>query len=81
MTLEKAITKEKAASFVMERLKEATYAGNSYYTNNVIQQIRGVIWLLTDKDPGSDISSIAICKLFDIPYRVDGEFVYWGDKV
>lgn len=77
----KAITKERIVSFIMERLHETTKAGNSHDTDSIIQQVRGVIWLFTDKDPGNSINGIRICKLLDIPYRVDGEFVYWGDQI
>lgn len=75
------ITKERIVSFVMGRLHETTKAGNSNYTDSIIQQVRGVIWLFTGKDPGSDIRSVKICKLLDIPYRnlFSGEIKYNHD--
>ena len=75
------ITKERVVSFVMERLKETTKAGNSHDTDSIIQQVRGVIWLFTGKDPGNSINGIRICKLLDIPYRnlFSGEIKYNHD--
>lgn len=78
--VKETITKEDVVSFVMDRLGVMGGSCNSFHINCVDQQIRGVIWLATGKDPGRIENTVEICKLLDIPYRVEGDMVHWGDQ-
>jgi hypothetical protein len=74
------LTRKDVVSFVVDRLKVMSGSCNSFHINCVDQQIRGVIWLYTGKDPGRLENTIEIFKALDIPYRVEGDQVYWGDQ-
>jgi hypothetical protein len=75
----KVITKEDVVEFVMGRIGVMEKSCNSFHINCVDQQVRGVIWLYTGKDPGRIENTVEVCKLLEIPYRVEGDVVHWGD--
>lgn len=76
----KTITKEDLVNFVMKRLAVAEGSCNSHHIDCVEHQIRGAIWLFNGNDPGRFNNTADICKAIGIPYRVEGNQLYWGDQ-
>lgn len=68
---------------VMERIKAMSQSTNSFRTEAIGNQIRGMIWVMTGQDPDYIKSTESICKLLNIPYRYrkEGDYIVWGTEV
>jgi len=62
-----------AIEFIAQRGDVATQSSNTVHREGVINQIRGVIWLFTGKDPGFHTLN-HFCDALDVlgvPYRIE----------
>lgn len=47
----------------------------------MLNQIRGMVWMVTGNDIGRIDSSAQVFDALGIPYRVDQDKIRWGDRI
>lgn len=59
--------------FCIERGTVCSKSCNSHHINSVINQMRGAIWLVTGKDPGSSFNDLKdIAEILGVEYSIVG---------
>ena len=66
---------------VMDRIKVASESCNSHHITCVINQVRGMIWIITGQDPGILEDTEQVCKLLKVPYEKKETEIIWGTEV
>lgn len=78
---EEELRKHKIRLAILNRMQEATTQCNSTWFMHNDGVIRGLLWALTGKDPGTWLLQRypeKILKLAGIPYTKDKEMLHWS---
>ena len=75
------LDEREAKILIMDRIKIASESCNSYQIKSIEDQIRGMIWIITGKDPGNLLTTEAICNVLNIPCKVINGMTHWGTAV